>query len=140
MMHWLPSSVAGRHQHAQPLHIQPATPKWRNGIPCASCSPNNLVNQKVATGILAKYGYRADVAADGVEVLAALDRQILDLILMDINMPTMDGLTATRSIRSSLPQPKQPYIIALTANGMHEDQARCLSAGMNSYISKPKIR
>ena len=98
---------------------------------------DNLVNQKVAIGILAKYGYRADVAADGVEVLAALERQSYDLILMDINMPTMDGLTATRSIRSSLPQPKQPYIIALTANGMHEDQARCLSAGMNSYISKP---
>jgi CheY-like chemotaxis protein/HPt (histidine-containing phosphotransfer) domain-containing protein/anti-sigma regulatory factor (Ser/Thr protein kinase) len=98
---------------------------------------DNLVNQKVAIGILAKYGYRSDVAADGVEVLAALERQSYDLILMDINMPTMDGLTATRSIRSSLPQPKQPYIIALTANGMHEDQARCLSAGMNSYISKP---
>jgi PAS domain S-box-containing protein len=98
---------------------------------------DNLVNQKVAIGILAKYGYRTDVAADGVEVLAALERQSYDLILMDINMPTMDGLTATRSIRSSLPQPKQPYIIALTANGMHEDQARCLSAGMNSYISKP---
>ena len=98
---------------------------------------DNLINQRVAIGILAKYGYRADVAADGVEVLAALDRQSYDLILMDVNMPTMDGLTATRSIRSSLPQSKQPYIIALTANGMHEDQARCLSAGMNSYISKP---
>lgn len=98
---------------------------------------DNLINQKVAIGILAKYGYRADVAADGVEVLAALERQPYDLILMDVNMPNMDGLTATRSIRSSLPQAKQPYIVALTANGMHEDQARCLSAGMNSYISKP---
>lgn len=98
---------------------------------------DNLINQKVAIGILAKYGYRTDVAADGVEVLAALDRQPYDLILMDVNMPQMDGLTATRLIRSSLPQAKQPYIVALTANGMHEDQARCLSAGMNSYISKP---
>lgn len=98
---------------------------------------DHLINQKVAIGILAKYGYRTDVAADGVEVLAALDRQTYDLILMDVNMPNMDGLTATRLIRSSLPQTKQPYIIALTANGMHEDEARCLSAGMNSYISKP---
>lgn len=98
---------------------------------------DNLINQKVAIGILAKYGYRTDVAADGIEVLAALERQSYDLILMDVNMPNMDGLTATRSIRSSLPQAKQPHIIALTANGMHEDQARCLSAGMNSYISKP---
>jgi PAS domain S-box-containing protein len=98
---------------------------------------DNLINQKVALGILAKYGYRTDVAADGVEVLAALERRSYDLILMDINMPNMDGLTATRLIRRSLPQTKQPYIIALTANGMREDQARCLSAGMNSYISKP---
>jgi PAS domain S-box-containing protein len=121
-----------------------ATPQMASDAQMAQRHPlrillaeDHLVNQKVAIGILAKYGYRVDVAADGVEVLAALERQSYDLILMDINMPTMDGLTATRSIRSSLPQPKQPYIIALTANGMHEDQARCLSAGMNSYISKP---
>lgn len=98
---------------------------------------DNLINQKVAVGILAKYGYRADVAADGLEVLAALKRQSYELILMDVNMPQMDGLTATRSIRSSLPQAEQPYIIALTANAMHEDQARCLNAGMDGYISKP---
>ncbi len=128
----------------QTITRRPATPHPTSDVQMAQRHPlrillaeDNLVNQKVATGILAKYGYRADVAADGVEVLAALDRQSYDLILMDVNMPTMDGLTATRSIRSRLPQPKQPYIIALTANGMHEDQARCLSAGMNSYISKP---
>lgn len=123
---------------------RPANPYTTSDVQMAQRHPlrillaeDNLVNQKVAIGILAKYGYRADVAADGVEVLAALDRQSYDLILMDVNMPTMDGLTATRLIRSSLPQPKQPYIIALTANGMREDQARCLSVGMNSYISKP---
>ena len=123
---------------------RPTTPHPTSDVQMAQRHPlrillaeDNLINQRVAIGILAKYGYRADVAADGVEVLAALDRQSYDLILMDVNMPTMDGLTATRSIRSSLPQSKQPYIIALTANGMHEDQARCLSAGMNSYISKP---
>jgi CheY-like chemotaxis protein/HPt (histidine-containing phosphotransfer) domain-containing protein len=123
---------------------RPANPYPTSDVQMAQRHPlrillaeDNLVNQKVATGILAKYGYRADVAADGIEVLAALDRQSYDLILMDVNMPTMDGLTATRSIRSRLPHSKQPYIIALTANGMHEDQARCLSAGMNGYISKP---
>jgi len=98
---------------------------------------DNLINQKVAVGILAKYGYRTDVAADGLEVLAALKRQPYDLILMDVNMPTMDGLSATRAIRTSLPQAEQPHILALTANAMREDQTRCLGAGMNGYISKP---
>ncbi len=98
---------------------------------------DNMINQKVALGILAKYGYRVDVAADGIEVLDALSRQAYDLILMDVNMPNMDGLTATRTIRSSLPQAEQPQIIALTANAMREDHARCLQAGMNGYISKP---
>lgn len=128
----------------QPTARRPAPPHPTRDSQMAQRHPlrillaeDNLVNQKVAIGILAKYGYRADVAADGLEVLAALDRQSYDLILMDVNMPIMDGLTATRSIRTTLPQPKQPHIIALTANGMHEDQARCLNAGMNGYISKP---
>jgi len=98
---------------------------------------DNMVNQKVAVGILAKYGYRADVAANGLEVLAALARQQYDLILMDVNMPDMDGLTATREIRQALPAAEQPYILALTANAMHGDYERCLNAGMNDYISKP---
>lgn len=128
----------------QPTTRRPATPHPASDVQMAQRHPlrillaeDNLVNQKVAIGILAKYGYRADVAADGVEVLDALGRLSYDLILMDVNMPTMDGLTATRAIRSSLPHSKQPYIIALTANGMHEDQEHCLSAGMNGYISKP---
>ena len=98
---------------------------------------DNMINQKVAVGILAKYGYRTDVAADGIEVLDAINRQFYDLILMDVNMPNMDGLTATRTIRTAFPQAQQPHIIALTANAMREDQARCLNAGMNGYISKP---
>ena len=98
---------------------------------------DNMINQKVAVGILTKYGYRTDVAADGIEALDAINRQSYDLILMDVNMPNMDGLTATRTIRTAFPQAQQPYIIALTANAMREDQARCLNAGMNGYISKP---
>lgn len=98
---------------------------------------DNLVNQRVAAGLLARYGYRADVAANGLEVFEALRRQSYDLILMDVNMPEMDGLTATRTIRTTWPTAEQPYIIALTANAMRDDHTRCLAAGMNDYISKP---
>ncbi len=98
---------------------------------------DNMVNQKVAIGILSKYGYRTDVVANGLEVLDALERQQYDLILMDVNMPEMDGLTATRQIRQTWPTADQPYILALTANAMQGDYERCLNAGMNDYISKP---
>ncbi len=98
---------------------------------------DNLVNQRVALGFLAKYGYRADVAGNGLEVLEALTRQSYDLILMDINMPEMDGLVATQEIRLRQEDETQPYIIAMTANAMYEDRKRCLEVGMNDYISKP---
>lgn len=98
---------------------------------------DNLVNQRVALGFLAKYGYRADVAGNGLEVLDALTRQSYDLILMDINMPEMDGLVATQKIRQGPNSETQPYIIAMTANAMYEDRKRCLEVGMNDYISKP---
>lgn len=97
---------------------------------------DNLVNQRVAIGFLAKYGYRVDVAGNGHEVLEALERQTYDLILMDINMPEMDGLMATKAIRAR-GDFLQPHIIAMTANAMYEDRKRCLDAGMNDYISKP---
>lgn len=97
---------------------------------------DNLVNQRVALGFLAKCGYQADVASNGIEVLEALERQLYDLIFMDINMPEMDGLTATQAIRASKDE-KQPHIIAMTANAMYEDRKRYLDAGMNDYISKP---
>ncbi len=98
---------------------------------------DNMVNQKVALGILAKHGYRADVAGNGLEAIDALQRQPYDLILMDVNMPDMDGLTATREIRQLWSEEEQPYILALTANAMQGDYERCLNAGMNDYISKP---
>jgi CheY-like chemotaxis protein len=96
---------------------------------------DNVVNQKVALSILRKLGYDADVAADGLEVLDALRRQPYDLILMDIQMPEMDGLETTRQIRRTLVQ--QPRIVAMTANAMQGDRAQCLAAGMDDYISKP---
>ena len=98
---------------------------------------DNTVNQKLALRLLAQMGYRADVAASGLEALAALDRQLYDLVLMDVQMPEMDGLEATRRIRRRLPQESQPWIVAMTANAMQGDREICLQAGMNDYVSKP---
>jgi CheY-like chemotaxis protein len=98
---------------------------------------DNRINQKVALKLLERMGYRADVAADGFEVLAALERASYDVILMDIQMPGMDGIEAARMIRESRPAGEQPAIVALTANATHEDQAECLGAGMDDFLSKP---
>jgi CheY-like chemotaxis protein len=99
---------------------------------------DNHVNQKVARALLANLGYKTDVAANGLEVLEALKRQSYDIIFMDMQMPEMDGVEATRRIRASgRPGEKGPWIIALTANAMTEDRELCLSAGMDDYLSKP---
>ena len=98
---------------------------------------DNPVNQKVALGLLKKQGYRADVAATGWEALQALKRQRYDVVLMDINMPEMDGVTATRHIRAEWKADEQPYIIALTANAIQSDRDKYLAAGMDDYVSKP---
>ena len=98
---------------------------------------DNVVNQKVALLMLARLGYHADVAANGVEVLQALDRQAYDVILMDIQMPEMDGVEATRQILARIPLAERPYIIAMTANALVGDNERYLAAGMDDYISKP---
>ncbi len=99
---------------------------------------DNAVNQKVATRMLAKLGYRVDVAANGLEVVAALERQPYDLILMDIQMPEMDGLEATQRIRKRWRGRETPLrIIAMTAYAFQADLERCMEAGMDGYISKP---
>jgi len=98
---------------------------------------DNAVNQKLALRILGRMGYRADVAGNGLEVLDSLARQRYDLILMDVQMPEMDGLDATRFIRNKLPPDLQPCIVAMTANAMQGDREMCLDAGMNDYVSKP---
>ncbi|MBK7995733.1 MAG: response regulator [Blastocatellia bacterium] len=86
--------------------------------------------------MLEKMGYRADIAANGLEVLYSLARQNYDVILMDLQMPEMDGLTATREIRQNYTNHK-PRIIAMTASVMQGDRENCLEAGMDDYISKP---
>jgi CheY-like chemotaxis protein/HPt (histidine-containing phosphotransfer) domain-containing protein len=98
---------------------------------------DNMVNQKVALRMLERMGYRADVAANGFEVIEALERQQYDVVLMDVQMPEMDGLEATRHIRRDRPAHDQPYIIALTAHALSGDRERLLAQGMDDYISKP---
>ena len=98
---------------------------------------DNVVNQKVAVRMLERLGYRADVASNGREAVEAVQRQRYDVVLMDVQMPQMDGLEATQCLRAELPAARQPYIIALTANVMKGDRDRCLDAGMDDYLSKP---
>ena len=96
---------------------------------------DNPVNQKLSTSVLSKLGYQADIASNGKEAIDAFINMKYDLILMDVQMPEMDGLEATKKIRAL--SGKQPLIIAMTANAMQGDREMCLRAGMNDYISKP---
>ncbi|MGB5961435.1 MAG: response regulator [Coleofasciculaceae cyanobacterium] len=98
---------------------------------------DNVVNQQVGLHLLQRLGYRADVAGNGLEVLEALRRQSYDLVLMDVQMPEMDGLIATSRICQEWSVLERPRIIAMTANAMQGDREMCLEAGMDDYISKP---
>ncbi len=98
---------------------------------------DNAINQKLGIRLLARLGYRADIAGNGFEALDALRRQPYDVVLMDVQMPDMDGLEATRNIVSEWPEETRPRIIAMTANAMQGDREMCLEAGMNDYVSKP---
>jgi CheY-like chemotaxis protein len=98
---------------------------------------DNVFNQKLAVHLLAQMGYRTDMAANGLEVLQSVQRQHYDVILMDVQMPEMDGLEASRQLCARWPREKRPHIIAMTANAMQGDREMCLAAGMDDYISKP---
>jgi CheY-like chemotaxis protein len=98
---------------------------------------DNLVNQRVAQQVLGKLGYCIDTAANGHEVLAALRRRRYDVVLMDVQMPELDGLEATQRIRQELPPGMQPAIFAMTAGAMQEDRQACRAAGMDGFLAKP---
>ncbi len=98
---------------------------------------DNATNQKLALRLLSRLGYRADIAGNGLEVLDALRRQVYDVVLMDVQMPELDGLEATRAIWKEWPANRRPRIVAMTANAMQEDRQECLAAGMDDFISKP---
>jgi signal transduction histidine kinase/CheY-like chemotaxis protein len=98
---------------------------------------DNVINQKLAIAMLGKLGYEAELAHNGLEALDALRHTRFDVVLMDVQMPQMDGLEATRTIRSTWESTEQPRIIAMTANALEEDRQICLKAGMNDYLAKP---
>ena len=98
---------------------------------------DNAVNQKLALRLLQQMGYRADLASNGLEAIESVERQPYDVVLMDVQMPEMDGLEATRRIAARWPAGERPRIVAMTANAMQGDREACLAAGMDDYVVKP---
>jgi CheY-like chemotaxis protein len=98
---------------------------------------DNLVNQRVGELMLRNLGHRVDIVSDGRAAVAAVAHTRYDVVLMDIQMPLMDGLEATRHIREEVPAGRQPFIVALTASTLDGDKEACCAAGMESYLSKP---
>jgi signal transduction histidine kinase/CheY-like chemotaxis protein len=129
----------------QPIQVKPSSvshlqldPRMAQKLPRKILvAEDNKVNQQLALQLLARMGYRADVAGNGLEAIAALHRQHYDVVFMDVHMPEMDGLSATRHICEKWSPTARPWIIAMTANAMQGDRENCLNAGMNDYISKP---
>jgi CheY-like chemotaxis protein len=129
----------------KPATVQTREPLLASRYPLrVLVTDDNVINQKVASRLLQQMGYKADVASTGLEAIQALEREPYDMILMDVQMPELDGLDATRRIRQHQQKPApHPHfrrsitIIAMTANAMHGDREKCLAAGMDDYLPKP---
>ncbi len=138
-----PKPVAGKRETnpVAKLEARPAKPQASSGKTAAMhvlLVEDNAVNQMLATAILKKAGHKVEVAVDGVEAVTAVRENIYDVVLMDIQMPEMDGLEATRTIRRLAdPEHANIYIIVMTANALMGDRDTCISAGMNDYLPKP---
>jgi CheY-like chemotaxis protein len=132
------AGAAVAHQE-QPIVTRHTIREMRRGVVRILLAEDNITNQQVALGILKKLGLRADAVANGAEAVKALETIPYDLVLMDVQMPEMNGLEATRQIRnphSGVRNHRIP-IIAMTAGAMQGDREKCLEAGMNDYVSKP---
>ncbi|MBD1864985.1 MULTISPECIES: response regulator [Trichocoleus] len=126
--------VSHKQVYRHTVHIERLAERLSLRILLAEDHP---VNQKLALMFLQQMGYRAEVASNGLEVIEALQRQHYDVVLMDVRMPEMDGLTATRYICEQFPTHSRPRIIAMTANALQGDRQMCLDAGMDDYLAKP---
>jgi signal transduction histidine kinase/CheY-like chemotaxis protein len=130
------------HERVTPKATAPVKPKLDAGMAARHplrilLAEDNVVNQKLAMRLLQQMGYRADLAANGLEAIECVKRQMYDVVLMDVQMPEMDGLDATREICARWTADERPRIVAMTANAMQGDRDMCIAAGMDDYLTKP---
>jgi len=130
------------HDEAPMPHAAPTKPSMDAGMAARHplrilLAEDNVVNQKLALRLLQQMGYRADLASNGIEAIECVQRQAYDVVLMDVQMPEMDGLEAARRITARWKPDDRPRIVAMTANAMQGDREECLAAGMDDYLTKP---
>ena len=135
-------SLLAQDAAAAPRRSEPARPRIDAGMAARHplrilLAEDNVVNQKLALRLLQQMGYRADVASNGIEAIECIARQRYDVVLMDVQMPEMDGLEASRRITAKWKPNERPHIVAMTANAMQGDREACLAAGMDDYVTKP---
>ena len=134
--------LAGDKAAAASTRTAPDKPKLDAGMAARHplrilLAEDNVVNQKLAMRLLSQMGYRADLASNGIEAIESVARQPYDVVLMDVQMPEMDGLEASRRITAQCQPHERPRIVAMTANAMQGDREACLAAGMDDYVTKP---